>query len=162
MLVEALSKVRKGKLGDCYGNQFVKIAVFRPKDLSVGEKKAIVQKANSYVGRKYGYIKIIAHWLAWFLLGAYFFRRFTKMDKYPICSFLVAKSYAEGGKFFGMHPGQAQPVDHGAGGPPSYHHHHRRRRHHIACWAVVVGNARRAVVVSVAFCLLVLLLPTFP
>ena len=71
----------------------------------------VVAKAESYVGRRYGYLKILAHWADWLLQGAYVFRRLTKEDRYPICSWLVAHSFAAAGKHFGVEPGAATPDD---------------------------------------------------
>jgi hypothetical protein len=111
VIVEALQRTRKINFYKAYRNKFCKLAIYRAKNLTLEQKRTISEKAESYIGKKYGYIKILAHWLDWLFLGAYVFRRLTKMDKYPICSYLVAQSFAEGGKFFGMHPGQAQPDD---------------------------------------------------
>ncbi|HLE57869.1 MAG TPA: hypothetical protein VJB15_12355, partial [Rhodothermia bacterium] len=71
----------------------------------------IVAAAEKYNGHKYGYGKLIAHFLDWMLLGAYVFRRLAKMDKYPICSWLVAHSFAKAGRNFGVQPGAASPDD---------------------------------------------------
>jgi hypothetical protein len=58
--------------------------VERPKDgdLTVAGRiaipePAVIIKAESYVGRKYGYAKLLAHWADWVLQGAYVFRRLT-------------------------------------------------------------------------------------
>ena len=47
----------------------------------------------------------------WALLGAYVFRRLGRMDRYPICSWLVAHSYKAAGLHFGVAPGAATPDD---------------------------------------------------
>ena len=49
--------------------------------------------------------------LDWLLTGAYVFRRFTGNADYPICSWLVAHSYAEAGYYFGTDPSAANPDD---------------------------------------------------
>jgi hypothetical protein len=39
------------------------------------------------------------------------FRRLTRSDRYPICSWLVACSFKKAGKTFGVAPGAASPDD---------------------------------------------------
>jgi hypothetical protein len=110
--VEALSRVRRHPLGSRYGRASrQEIAVFRPLNLSEKEIATVVSAAEGYVGRRYGYLKIVAHLLDWLLLGAYLFRRLARMDDYPICSWLVAHSFAKVGKTFGVPPGAASPDD---------------------------------------------------
>jgi hypothetical protein len=112
MVVEALSKVRRHRLWDQYGPpKKDEVAVFRPTNLTPEECDIIVATANRQVGKKYGYIMIVAHFLDWLLLGAYFFRRLVPGSKYPICSWVVAHAFAEAGKFFGVDPGAAEPDD---------------------------------------------------
>jgi hypothetical protein len=71
----------------------------------------IIKGAESYVGRKYGVLKLFAHFADWLLLGAYVFRRLAQMDKYPICSWMVAYSFEKGGVSFGVPPNAATPDD---------------------------------------------------
>jgi len=111
IVVEALTKVERHKLWDKYHDGKTKVAVYRPTNLSNDEINLIVGKAESYVGRKYGYGKILAHLGDWLLGGRYFFRRFASMDKYPICSWLVAAAYAAADKNFGCEIGMAEPDD---------------------------------------------------
>ena len=112
MVIEALSKVKKHTMWKQYG-PFKKdlVAVYRPLNLTQDETELILKTANKQVGRKYGYLKIVAHLLDWFLLGAYVFRRLTNDERYPICSWLVAHSFAKAGKYFGVKPGAAEPDD---------------------------------------------------
>lgn len=110
-VVEALTKVKRHTLFDEYGKTNTQIAVYRPLNLTPEELEKIVAKAESYVGATYGYSKIVAHLGDWFLGGRYFFRRFASMDKYPICSWLVAAAYAAADKDFGCPVGLAEPDD---------------------------------------------------
>ncbi len=87
------------------------VAIYRPINLTEEEISFIISEAEEQVGKKYGYLKIVAHLLDWCLLGAYFFRRFTNSGKYPICSWLVAHSFSKENKHFGVEPGAAQPDD---------------------------------------------------
>lgn len=111
IIVEALSTVRRRPLKAYRQNPRHQVAVFRPLNVSTEGIGKIVGAAESYVGRKYGYIKIVAHLIDWFFGGRYVVRRFTSLDRYPICSWVVAEAYAADGKFFGVAPGQAQPDD---------------------------------------------------
>ncbi len=110
IVIEALSRVRKHKLWKQYGPPKTdSVAVFRPVNLSQPEIEIIAKESIEQVGKKYGYIKIIAHLLDWLLLGAYVFRRIARNGNYPICSWLVAHSFAKAGKNFGVAPGAADP-----------------------------------------------------
>jgi hypothetical protein len=111
VIVEALSMVRRHRLWDRYAGGTSEVAVFRPLNLSEEQIRAVVLKAESYVGRRYGYLKLIAHWADWLLQGAYVFRRLTTQDDYPICSWVVAYAFAEVGKHFDVEPGAASPDD---------------------------------------------------
>lgn len=71
----------------------------------------VAQKARGYEGRKYGWGKIAAHLGDWMLGGRYVWRRLARMDKYPICSWVVASSYGEVGENFGVKVGEASPDD---------------------------------------------------
>lgn len=112
VVVEALIKVRKHRLWKQYGSsKGQQVAVYRAKNLNPEEIEVIIAEANQQVGRPYGFVKIIAHFLDWLLTGAYVFRRLTSDPRYPICSWLVAHSYSEAGKHFGVAPGAADPDD---------------------------------------------------
>ena len=87
------------------------VAVFRPLNLVEAERGTIVEAAENYVGRDYGWFQLIGHGLDWVLQGAYVFRRLTGSDRYPICSWLVAHSFAKVGKYFGVPPAAASPDD---------------------------------------------------
>lgn len=110
--VEALSRVKRHRLGKRYGaDSGREIAVYRPVNLTEEEIGRVVAAAEGYVGRRYGYAKIVAHMLDWLLLGAYLFRRLARMDNYPICSWLVAHAFARVNKTFGVPAGAASPDD---------------------------------------------------
>jgi len=112
VVVEALSMVKRHCLWEKYGPPAKDdVAVYRAKNLTSEEIKTIISVAESQVGRKYGYLKIVAHLLDWALLGAYVFRRLASNGDYPICSWLVAHSFSKAGKYFGVEPGAASPDD---------------------------------------------------
>ena len=111
-VVEALSYVQKHPLWQAYGPpRNDDVSIYRPLNLDAAEKEQIIRVAKAQVGRSYGYMKIITHFLDWLLLGSYVFRRLTQDPHYPICSWLVAHAYAAAGKHFGVAPGAAQPDD---------------------------------------------------
>ena len=111
IIVEALSKVRRHPLGKRYGNGQSDVAIYRAENLTEEEISLIIAAANEYEGRQYGYPKIVLHFLDWMLQGAYVFRRLARNNDYPICSWVVAHSYAAAGKNFNVNPGAASPDD---------------------------------------------------
>jgi hypothetical protein len=111
VIVEALATVKRHPLWGRYGGAGHEVAVFRPLNLTDADLAKVVAKAETYVGRRYGYLKLLAHWADWVLQGAYVFRRLTNQDEYPICSWVVAYAFAEAEKHFGVEPGAATPDD---------------------------------------------------
>ena len=111
IVLEALHKVRRHSLKSSYGDGRSDVAIYRAKNLTEKETDCIVAAANRYVGCSYGYFKIVLHLLDWILQGPYLFRRLALMDRYPICSWLVAHSYKKAEKNFGVKPGAASPDD---------------------------------------------------
>ncbi len=112
VIVEALSRVKRHPLWARYGPPAdVEVAVFRPLGIDGAQARAVVEAAEGYVGRPYGYLKIAAHLADWALLGVYAFRRLARMDDYPICSWLVAHAFKRAGIEFGTAPGAASPDD---------------------------------------------------
>lgn len=112
VVVEALSRVREHNLWSRYAPRSGQlVAVYRAHDMTPSERAAVVAKAREYRDRKYGYLKLVAHLLDWVLQGAYVFRRLTRDDRYPICSWLVAHAYGHVGLHFGVAPGGATPDD---------------------------------------------------
>ena len=113
-VIEALSKVRRHSLWATYGPPRRDwVAIFRPTNLTDAEIEAVVKEAERHWREAdgYGYVKIVLHFLDWLLLGAYVFRRLARMERYPICSWLVADAFKEADKSFGVSPGAASPDD---------------------------------------------------
>ena len=86
------------------------VAVLRPRVNRVA-KAFIAEYARGYVGRGYGWGKLVAHLADWLIGGAYVFRRLAGSQRYPICSWVAAWSYEEVGVEFGVPPGDADPDD---------------------------------------------------
>lgn len=109
-LVEAVNRVKYHNFLDRYttDNQF---AIARPRKLTNEQQYTITNRAIGYVGMTYGYLKIGLHAIDQLLGDIYFFRRLGRLDRYPICSYLVAKCYAAAGLNFGVPPGKATPDD---------------------------------------------------
>ncbi len=111
-MVEALSKVKRHRLWEQYGspdNSWV--SVYRAKNISPKEMKVIMAAAEEQVGKTYGYLKVVMHFLDWCLTGVYFFRWFARSENYPICSWLVASAFGEAGYDFGVPNEGANPDD---------------------------------------------------
>lgn len=74
--------------------------IWRCTALSAAGRARIMARALRYRRMEYGFLKLLAHGLDGLLvkLGGgrdiYFFRRMACMDRYPICSWLVAYSYS--------------------------------------------------------------------
>ena len=109
-IVEARRKVLRQTLGEGYAGTDNEVAVYRPKALQK-HKLYAARSAEEYVGRSYGNLKLVLHVLDWALLGAYVFRRLGRIEKYPICSYLVAHACADAGIHFGVSPNAASPDD---------------------------------------------------
>ena len=89
--------------------------VFRP-DISEKYQNQLAFFARDYLGRKYGFFKIILHASDWILSEItrkekYFFRKLAKNNNYPICSWLVAHCFKKIGLDFGINPNYCQPDD---------------------------------------------------
>lgn len=111
-VVEALSKVKMHTLWREYcPPKKDMVAIYRPLDFTQDEIEKIVDAAKKQVGKRYGYTKLVVHFLDWLCFGVYAFRRLVPGDKYPICSWLVAHSFSTVGTNFGVDPGKAEPDD---------------------------------------------------
>ena len=111
LIVEALMKVMRHRVNEKYKPGKGKLAVFRPVTLTDNELDSVLETANSYVGRKYGVLKIFLHFGDFCLGGCYFFRKMGVLDSHPICSYLVAKCFSAVGKDFGVPDKAASPDD---------------------------------------------------
>jgi hypothetical protein len=72
-IVEALSTVRRHGLRDRYVGRRHYVSVFRALGLADDQIVRLVAKAESYLGRRYGYLKLLAQWADRLLQGAYVF-----------------------------------------------------------------------------------------
>jgi hypothetical protein len=111
-VIESLAQGTVERGIKAYATMDVSAAVFRNTTLAEPQKRLITIKARTYVGRKYGYLKILAHFLDYQLGGRYFFRKIARSDNYPICSWVWAHAYSTVGyRFLGLDPDVVQPDD---------------------------------------------------
>ena len=87
------------------------MAIYRATNLTPDEIDIIVARAQSHVGKRYGYVMIAAHFFDWLFQGAYLFRRLVPGSRYPICSWVVADAFSKADKHFGVEVGAATPDD---------------------------------------------------
>lgn len=111
--VEALGHgVREHNIYQRYLKRQDGISIFHLTHLTPAQRRKVVRVARSYVGRRYGFVKIVAHVLDALFGRVYFFRRLCRMKCYPICSWVVAFAYAEVGVIFkGVAKEGCQPDD---------------------------------------------------
>lgn len=111
LIVEALWSVKCHTLEDQYGGKDELVCIYRPINLTDDDLKIIVRSAKSYVGKPYGPLKLLLHAADRLLGGVTLFRHFAVLDQFPVCSYVVAKSYAEAGYYFGVDAQAADPDD---------------------------------------------------
>lgn len=111
-VVEALVTVQRHTLWSQYGPPSSdQVVIYRPLGLFPIERELMADKAMSYVGRKYGWGKLVTHFLDWCFGGIYLFRRLNHIDRYPICTWVLEESAEEIHRDFGVPKGSTQPDD---------------------------------------------------
>ena len=101
-VVEALGAgVTRRKLGDGYNLQRDRVQVWRYCGPSEGLAFAAAKLAERRVGQRYGYVKLLLHAGDWLVTRGRFklFRRLGRVDRWPICSYLVAVAFEEARTF---------------------------------------------------------------
>ena len=112
-VIEALWRVVRRPLSRTKGE----IEVWRLRGIKDKYRWDIVGEAYTYLGRRYGVGKIIAHLVDALLTKAlgreiYAARRFCRQHRYPICSWVVAWAYFRAVDYaFGVPPTEAAPDD---------------------------------------------------
>lgn len=112
-LLEAVGRVRRTTIRDSYLGRDCAIAVARPRGLTERDREVLLAEVRRYEGRAYGWGKLALHFLDAALAGGReVFRRLSN-DRWPICSWLVARGYAALGWTFGANVtvAGAQPDD---------------------------------------------------
>lgn len=87
------------------------VEVWRDKTLTEAMRHGVSSKLLTYRGRRYGPLKIVAHGLDRLLGGAYMFRRLCRMDRYPVCYWVVTYAYDYVQRGFGVDPAICVPDD---------------------------------------------------
>jgi hypothetical protein len=112
LMVEALRKVKHHTIKKAYGKSKNLVSIYEPLHFASIELDRVCQRAVSYVGKRYGYGKIVAHFFDWMIGGKYLFRKLCRKDNYPICSWVTAYAFDEVNyRFLGLPPSQSQPDD---------------------------------------------------
>jgi hypothetical protein len=117
IVVEALNHVEAKTFASSTRKKSV--AVFRPKNVTQGQIDLITDYMESRIGDRYGYHKLGLHLLQkiplpgkWRILniGASKWLN-SRIDKTPICSYIVAEAYHRAGLDFGVKASLATPDD---------------------------------------------------
>ena len=99
-LVEALHRVEVSALHDAYPLKKYDYLIARINKIDKVTGKLLAAEGMKFVGKSYGYGKIITHYLDYLVSRAkgkdvFFFRKLARSKRYPICSWLVAFVYDE-------------------------------------------------------------------
>lgn len=111
MVVEALSKVLKRTLDESANTDLVEFCIYRPIGIPRRKMTALKVKAESYVGSRYGYLKLVTALWDWVLFEIYFFRGLNFIRSRPFCSYLVGYAYSSIGLHFGVAEKGVTPDD---------------------------------------------------
>lgn len=103
-ILEALHpRAKRWPLGEAYAGEPDLVEIYRPLNLTLGDREAIVRFALEYEGRKYGWGKIALH--------AFGVPEWAGVERWPICSWIWAQAYFRRGYTFGAtRADQADPA----------------------------------------------------
>lgn len=107
--IEALQRVELHSFARKYAGTDHWAAVYRPTNITTEQQGKVLAYLHNHVGNKYGYGKIGLHLLRR-LTGSDFWLR-HQTDRWPICSYLVAKAWKRAGLDFGCDERLATPDD---------------------------------------------------
>jgi hypothetical protein len=117
-LIEAtLPVVKKNPISKYITDPKNVMVCIRVKSLTDDQRNAVATNAGAFLGRLYGWNKLILHLgdniVSWFARkDVFFFRKLITNQKLPICSELVADCYQPvGWTFCGIKPEEVQPMD---------------------------------------------------
>ena len=108
--VEALTKVERHPLWEKYGGSGQWMTIYRAVNISAPVKRRMARRLRAKVGETYGYGKILLHLLRK-LTGDPRWLDLSLLDRYPICSYLVATEFDREGFSFGIDGRKATPDD---------------------------------------------------
>lgn len=107
--IEALETVQLHSIAEKYDANGHGVAVYRPANLTVDQQSTILTYLHNHVGNSYGYGKIALHLLRK-VTGRQFWLH-HQTDRWPICSYLIARAWKEAGLDFGCDERLATPDD---------------------------------------------------
>ncbi len=111
-IIEAMWRTIIRPITEYKGKKSKLLVCRKPGSIDQEQKRRMIEKAEYYKGKTYGFWKIALHMLDRLLNNRYVFRRLIKDNEYPICSWLVAYVYDRVLKYqFGAPPNAAQPDD---------------------------------------------------
>ena len=111
-IIEALWRTLIRPITAYKGKKSKLLVCRKPGGIEEERKQKMIEKAEYYEGKPYGFWEIAFHVLDRLLNNSYVFRRLIKHNDYPICSWLVAYVYDRVlGYHFGAPPNAAQPDD---------------------------------------------------
>lgn len=116
VVVEATFKGVRLSNFNKYDPEKYRLKIVVPWVLTARDRYSILKRANKYIGKKYGFGRIVAHAGDWFLSKfkkeeVKFFRKKLEEEDYPICSWFVSWAYEAIGVEFGMKKKFVQPDD---------------------------------------------------
>lgn len=109
LCIEALRKVRLHSFWKKYHGRG-KVTIYRARNIGPQDRAFIVEGLHDRVGQSYGYAKIGLH-LLHKLTGRRRWLRLSLLDRWPICSYLMAIEFGRRGYHFGIDGRKATPDD---------------------------------------------------
>jgi hypothetical protein len=112
--VEALWHVERAAWFERHGSENTSIEVWRHSRLTGNQTDRIVRYLEDHIGQRYGWWKLLFHLADRVAFaGDHRISRFLRLDKRPICSYLVARAFEVAGveDAFGPTPAVAQDPD---------------------------------------------------
>lgn len=108
--IEALRKVRIHRLWNHYAGSGNHMTVYRPLNIGTIQRDRILERLRQREGQTYGYTKILWHLLRK-LSGDPDWLKMSLVDRWPICSYLIAVEFEREGLSFGVEGRRATPDD---------------------------------------------------
>jgi hypothetical protein len=111
VIIEALTAgVKVGRISR-YAGRKVKVAVYRPLNLTPSQIRKIMTRACASVGRGYGFLKVFVRVIDWIFGARGRISKVLFLKSVEDCGWLVAHAYLAAGKAFGLDAKAATPDD---------------------------------------------------
>ena len=109
VVIEARARVVCTTFPDGFiGNEYI---VLSPTNVTAVQRVAIAKASLLFSARGYGYLKILGQALDVLSGSRWFTSNIFTIDKFPICSYVVAEAYAAAGLDFGVPTKSTTPDD---------------------------------------------------